>query len=879
MKRKPLKGSWILAFLFCVSVIASAFQNSASAADNNQLVFAYQTATVYQEVSVSTAGKSELTLTVSAAETQDWKPSSDLLNIGIALYGAGGGLIYQHSTGNVAIDSGQFSNYSISVSEAGVGTGGWSSVTTARAFIIGQDGEFWAGNYGTRIESASLKFDDNIELLSNTEFTSNSSWTSSSGWQSCSGGIGNQPCINIAVPPTTTTTTTIPINNSNYTLGIDMVWGTVNENGNLNLTAPGGGIFTQVIFASYGTPSGSNGVYTQGSCHAINSIQKVSQIFIGNSSGTIGASNGVFGDPCGGTYKNLRVVLKYTGGLPNTTTTTTTTLPTCGPYPNITVTGKLNGAVWGSGPYTDDSDFGVAAVHAGLAEVGETVTIVPSNVSYYLSYPGSTANAVTTLDWLSGWCGYDIGPLFPPTTTTTTVPETTTTTEPEQTTTTQPEEDETTTTVEPEPESTTTTTEPEQQATTTTTEPEITPSVTTTTEPEPEPVVESTPEPDPQQNEDSQSPTDPEPEEETSTSVAQEEPSLEEETPETIPENTNDQSDENNTDDQIVTTEELESAIDEVISGDADPEQVAELLSSDSLTEEQVQEAVDQILEAGIDTELAIELITNTEVLENLSTEQIQEILDAVLEEEISTELAQELATSPEVLQNITGEQAAEVFAAVDVGELTEEAKSEITAAVQDAPEEVRNAFEGEINIYAAGFDDYVPVGSTIDVASRRTLLAATTVLATAAAASVAGGSGPSSGGSRSRSGGPSSGGSSGGTGPTGGENSAARKEEEEGSEDEEEAPEIEGPDGDGGDETFSKNSIFKYTEGTMEKRFSPWGFMKKFARETAALAFTISGTVIVFATLSGDTRKITVIATSCAFVIHYINAMLQNDE
>ena len=63
-----------------------------------------------------------------------------------------------------------------------------------------------------------------------------------------------------------------------------------------------------------------------------------------------------------------------------------------------------------------------------------------------------------------------------------------------------------------------------------------------------------------------------------------------------------------------------------------------------------------------------------------------------------------------------------------------------------------------------------------------------------------------------------------------------------------------------------------------MIKRFSPWGFIKKFSKETAALAFTISGSVVVFATLSGETRKITVIATGCAFIVHYINAMLKKD-
>jgi hypothetical protein len=92
-----------------------------------------------------------------------------------------------------------------------------------------------------------------------------------------------------------------------------MVWGIANEGWDLSLSVPGGGAFSRVIFASYGTPSGSNGEFTQGWCHATNSIQKVSEAFVGNSTGTIASSNGTFGDPCGGTYKSLYVVLQYTG--------------------------------------------------------------------------------------------------------------------------------------------------------------------------------------------------------------------------------------------------------------------------------------------------------------------------------------------------------------------------------------------------------------------------------------------------------------------------------------------------------------------------------------------------------------------------------------
>ena len=86
---------------------------------------------------------------------------------------------------------------------------------------------------------------------------------------------------------------------------------------------------------------------------------------------------------------------------------------------------------------------------------------------------------------------------------------------------------------------------------------------------------------------------------------------------------------------------------------------------------------------------------------------------------------AEKLATSPEVLQTVTKEQAVEIFQAIDEETLTPELGLEIVAAVQDAPTEVRSAFEEEIDIFGSGaVDTYVPVGSTIPVSERRTLLA-----------------------------------------------------------------------------------------------------------------------------------------------------------
>ncbi|HSP83810.1 MAG TPA: HYR domain-containing protein, partial [Gillisia sp.] len=83
------------------------------------------------------------------------------------------------------------------------------------------------------------------------------------------------------------------------------------ENQNLTITLPTGRVVSSVEFASYGTPTGSNGNYTLGSCHAANSQSIVEGYAIGKNSFTIPATNGVFGDPCNGTFKRLYVVVNY----------------------------------------------------------------------------------------------------------------------------------------------------------------------------------------------------------------------------------------------------------------------------------------------------------------------------------------------------------------------------------------------------------------------------------------------------------------------------------------------------------------------------------------------------------------------------------------
>lgn len=66
------------------------------------------------------------------------------------------------------------------------------------------------------------------------------------------------------------------------------------------------------------------------------------------------------------------------------------------------------GSVWGSNPYTDDSDWSVAVVHAGLAVPGELVNIRFEALGDLTNYPSTTANGVTTSYWGTPWCAVQI---------------------------------------------------------------------------------------------------------------------------------------------------------------------------------------------------------------------------------------------------------------------------------------------------------------------------------------------------------------------------------------------------------------------------------------------------------------------------------------
>lgn len=83
-------------------------------------------------------------------------------------------------------------------------------------------------------------------------------------------------------------------------------------------------------------------------------------------------------------------------------------------------------------------------------------------------------------------------------------------------------------------------------------------------------------------------------------------------------------------------------------------------------------------------------------------------------------------STDPEVLTAAIEEIAA------NVESLTAEQLDEIAQVVSQAPKEVKEKFEAEVNIFGGGLDSYVPVGSNVTVGQRRALVAIGAVLTAA---------------------------------------------------------------------------------------------------------------------------------------------------
>jgi len=129
------------------------------------------------------------------------------------------------------------------------------------------------------------------------------------------------------------------------------------------------------------------------------------------------------------------------------------------------------------------------------------------------------------------------------------------------------------------------------------------------------------------------------------------------------------------------------------------------------------------------------ELLNTLEALSEASTEAIEAIVESVLSKDLDTSQATLLITSPAVLENITTTQAEQLFSEIAPTELSLDEAEAVVAAVQEAPNSVRKAFESVLNIFQGFADNYVPLNSTVPVSTRRALIALGAVFLTVAPA------------------------------------------------------------------------------------------------------------------------------------------------
>lgn len=118
--------------------------------------------------------------------------------------------------------------------------------------------------------------------------------------------------------------------------------------------------------------------------------------------------------------------------------------------------------------------------------------------------------------------------------------------------------------------------------------------------------------------------------------------------------------------------------------------------------------------------------------LADSTPEEVQAVIEQILEADLSSNQAEQLVASAEVLTAITGTQAQELFEQIEPAQLSESMASVIADAMNnpDVPNEVKEAFEDTLNIFSNnGFSTYVPLGSNVNVAVRRTIIAGTTIL------------------------------------------------------------------------------------------------------------------------------------------------------
>jgi hypothetical protein len=187
-------------------------------------------------------------------------------------------------------------------------------------------------------------------------------------------------------------------------------------------------------------------------------------------------------------------------------------------------------------------------------------------------------------------------------------------------------------------------------------------------------------------------------------------------------------------DTESLSDEQFDTAVQAVFEEPLTTEQFTAALEAvfdEPITDEKFDAIIDAVLDEPLSDEQFEELVGVLES-ETVTEEQVAAAVDSVIENGVTEEQATDLATSEKVLQSIDGDQATEIFDAVDIGAVTPEEAIQLVDAVQNAPTEVRESMEEEINVFQGAIDIYTPLDSKVPVSGRRVIVAATGIIVVA---------------------------------------------------------------------------------------------------------------------------------------------------
>jgi hypothetical protein len=133
-----------------------------------------------------------------------------------------------------------------------------------------------------------------------------------------------------------------------------------------------------------------------------------------------------------------------------------------------------------------------------------------------------------------------------------------------------------------------------------------------------------------------------------------------------------------------------------------------DLVIPDNPTSEEMNQLADELVSSI--TELSDEEITN--LVESIDVSELtEESISAVFSEEILNELSDDQVT--------------ELIDAIVPSELSDDQALALSEALTNAPDNVKQEFEQQVDVFGGKFDTYVPTGSAVSVGARRVLVAA----------------------------------------------------------------------------------------------------------------------------------------------------------